>query len=265
MTPKIFHIGNTAGVASTLAKFTDRFHEANSWVITRKCLDKFGLTTYGETVDTRASIFKAWILLRALRYDLLHVHSFDEFIPRLKIFYGKKPIILHYHGTDIRGKWKERERFWKRADLIIVSTTNLLEGAPRRAIHLTNPIDTDLFYTRNNNQPGTAFHVAYNRVDQARALAKQFGLKLTIADPARKPIPFTQFGEMLSKYEYYIDVKGIPNYDEKMISKTAIEALACGCKVIREGGEIIQKFPPAYDPKNVVAKLWQLYEMLLSR
>lgn len=265
MKKKILHIGNTAGVASTLAKFTDRSFESNSWVITRKRLDKFGLTSYGETMDTRASIFKARIFLRAQRFDLLHVHSFDEFIPRLKMIYGKKPLVMHYHGTDIRGKWIAREKYWKRADLILVSTPNLLEGAPRRAIHLPNPIDFDLFYSRGKNQPNTAFHVSYNRDDQARALAKQFGLTLTILDRKQNPVPYLQFPEVLSQYEYYIDVKGIPNYDEKMISKTAIEALACGCKVIREGGEIIQEFSHVYDPKNVIEKLWNLYELLFNR
>ncbi|MFX0198335.1 MAG: hypothetical protein ACFFCW_19625 [Candidatus Hodarchaeota archaeon] len=265
MKKKILHIGNTAGVASTLAKFTNKQYEARSWVITRKRWDTFGLTTFGETIDTRASIFKAKVLMRARTFDLLHVHSFDELISSLKMLHGKKPLVMHYHGTDIRGKWREQEKSWKRADLILVSTPNLLEGAPRRAIHLPNPIDFDFFYSRGKNQPNTAFHISYNRDSQALALAKQFGLTLTIHDRNKNPIPYSQFPEVLSNYEYYIDVKGIPNYDEKMISKTAIEALACGCKVIREGGEVIQEFPKEYNPFDVVKKLWKLYQLLLRR
>ena len=61
-----------------------------------------------------------------------------------KFLYPKKPIILHYHGSRIRGKAKERRKYYQKADSIIVSTSDLLETLPD-ATYIPNPVDTELF------------------------------------------------------------------------------------------------------------------------
>ena len=97
-------------------------------------------------------------------FDIIHIHDLDEIIPWLKHLYHSKPVILHYHGTRVRNRWKERENFWRKADAILVSTPDLLEGAPKSTIYIPNPIDTDLFYRfpENHRQPNSAFAFHYH-------------------------------------------------------------------------------------------------------
>jgi len=142
---KVLHIWNPAGVASILAKYQSKILNWKTWVITRKYYDRYNVTIYGEAIKCRAFTFKIKALIKALSFNIIHIHAFDEFIPLLKRLYPSKKIVLHYHGSDIRGKWKERERFWKKADSILVSTPDLLEDAPQHVIYLPNPVDTELF------------------------------------------------------------------------------------------------------------------------
>jgi hypothetical protein len=108
---KILHICNTGGVGSVIAKFMDRLFGTESLVVERKIFDPYGLTTYGELWDCGAKTFALRCLLLARRFDIVHVHYFDKLIPFLKSFYPKKPVVLHYHGDDIRGKWCLKRKY----------------------------------------------------------------------------------------------------------------------------------------------------------
>ncbi|MEM4311500.1 MAG: hypothetical protein QXX95_03840 [Nitrososphaerales archaeon] len=262
---KVLHIWNTAGVASIIAKYMDRIYETKSWVIMRKKFDKFGLTSYGECWDTNAKIFTLRALWKAKNYSLIHVHAFDRIVPLIKFLYPRKPLVLHYHGSDIRGKWNLRRRYWSKADFIIVSAPDMLKGAPSEALYLPNPVDTELFYIRGKPEPKTAFHFSYYADDLAKKLAEKYGLTLTIHNREENPIPYKTLSLFLSSYEYYIDVKrDLSNLNLlKEISKTGLEALACGCKVIRWDGSIMEGLPPEHYPEVVVRKLWEIYRLLL--
>ena len=142
---KILHVWNIAGVASILAKYQAKLLRWKTWVITRRAYDRYGLTIYGEALNVSAKVFKFKTLLMSRKYDIIHVHSLDEIIPILKLLYPKKKVIIHYHGTDTRGKWKERKNYWEKADRVLVSTPDLLQGAPNHVIYLPNPVDTELF------------------------------------------------------------------------------------------------------------------------
>jgi len=83
------------------------------------------------------------------------------------------------------------------------------------------------------------------------------GLKLEIVDRVRQPIPYMRLPTFLNSFEYYIDRNYIPS-----LSKTALEALACGVKVIRWDGKIIKKLPEQHKPENVIRKLAEIYEDL---
>jgi len=260
---KVLHIWNPAGVASTLAKYQYRLLNWKTWVITRKYYDKFGLTIYGEAIDCSYFSFKIRALIKALSFDIIHVHAFDEIISLLKKLYPHKKIIIHYHGSDIRGKWKVRKRFWKKADLILVSTPDLLQGAPENAIYLPNPVDTELFKPLPKlREIGTALYLVKHQkgedLNWPIEVAKKMQLKLTVRDRVKEPIPYGQMPNYLNTFEYYIDRNYI-----KSLSKTALEALACGCKVVRWDEEIVQGLPDGNRPENVVVKLKQIYEQLL--
>jgi hypothetical protein len=269
---RILHIWNTAGVPSILAKFMDRNFSTQSWVITRKAFDPWGLTVFGETLNMGGSQFVLHALRRIHKYNLVHIHSLDKLVPWVKRLYPKKSVVIHYHGTDVRGRWLTRQKYWKQADLLLVSTSDLLEGAPKQAIWLPNPIDTDLFYARAKvRRVNHAFHTSYGVDDLAQKIAKKYKLQLTIQDRVTNPISYTEMGEVLSRYEYYIDIKCVdsPRSPGKPLvikdqSKTGLEALASGCKVISWDDKVISSLPEKHYPKTVVSTLWKHYQEILG-
>jgi len=260
---KVLHIWNTAGVASIIGKYMDRIYGTKSYVIMRRSFDKFGLTTYGDCFNDSAKFFLLRSLYKAKDFSLIHIHSLDKLVPIIKFLYPKKPVILHYHGSDIRGRWEEKRKYYSKADKIFVSTPDLLEGF-KEAIYIPNPVDTELFYPRGKKRLRRAFHIYYNANDIAEMLAKKYNLELVIHNREKDPIPYRKLGEILSEYEYYIDVRRREGRIIRNISKTALEALACGCKVIKYNGEILKELPLENIPEKVVERIWLVYKDLIK-
>ena len=270
---KILHIWNTAGVASIIARTMDRIYKTDSWVLMKKDWDKWGLTTYGELLEYRHNTVydKAKFTLTCLRkgkpFDIIHVHGLWKILPTVKLLYPSKPLIFHCHGTDIRGLWKKRRKFWKYADQVLYSTLDLKDAeTPIGAVLINNPIDTDLFYRKHLGLLGYAFHISYNADNEARALAEQYKLKLVIHNSLKNPIRHIKMVDELCKYEYYIDVKAIaPSFKiYNYLSKTGLEALACGLKVVNRDGEILRGLPDKHNPVKVAGKLYQIYRELME-
>jgi len=205
------------------------------------------------------------ILKEAITSDIIHVHSCDELIPYLKILH--KPILMHYHGSDIRDRWEERKKYWIRVDRILVSTRNLLEGAPENTINQPNPVDTEIFKKIDSIIPMTkALHFDYGAVDLAEKIAKDHGLELDVRE---KGIPRAEMPTLLNRYLYYIDVKrdysgrllvGKPNDTGSLLG---LEALACGLTVLNLSGER-RGLPPEHQPVAVANKLYEIYEELVK-
>jgi glycosyltransferase involved in cell wall biosynthesis len=177
----ILHIYDQAGVACILAKHQQATGN-KARVIVPNTRDKFGIyafyAKYTLSVDPRS--FIGICLNEAADADVIHIHSRIDILFKLyKKFGSKKKIILHYHGTDLRGlKRKQKESlphrslpsdmiiFAKRlarrpyyrimrkrlhrkaqnlADAVLVATPDLLDLAEKKSIYLANPIDTDHF------------------------------------------------------------------------------------------------------------------------
>lgn len=262
---KILHIWNIAGVGSIIAKYMDKYYGTSSWVIMRKLFDKFGLTIYGELWDCGAKTFTLKALLKARKFDIIHIHGFDRILPYLRVLYSNKPLIMHYHGSDIRGHWQLRKKYYRKADAILVSTSDLLENAPENVQYLPNPVDTEIFYRKHPSiYPKTAFHFGYRADDVASQYAKRYGLKLVIHNRTQTPIPYIQLADVLCDYDYYIDVKrskdGILLGSGTSLSKVGLESLACGLKVIRWDGELVETLPKEHDPIEVIKKLFNIYQ-----
>jgi len=255
-TMKILHIWNTAGVASVIAKYMDRILGTRSLVVYRRVFDRYGVTTYGELWDCGAKVFALRCLLLARKFDLVHVHSFDKLVPYLKLLYPSKPIVLHYHGTDIRGKWLQKQKYWSKADAILYSTPDLFnDDTPENAIYMPNPVDVDLFYplSESRRRPNSALAFNYHLdVNKVISYTQKYGLSLDILE---RNIPYKEMPKKLNEYEYYIDQTELPS-----ISKTALEALACGCKVITWKGEIVKELPLQNRPENVVEQIYNVYQ-----
>jgi len=260
--PRILHVWNTAGVASVIAKFSDREFQTSSLVITRKAADRVGLTTYGRAYSDGAARFFLRALLMARTVDLVHVHSLDRIVPWAKRVAGK-PVVLHYHGTDIEGRWKEKEGRWKEADYIAVSTPNLLEGAPGAAVFMPNPVDTDIFRPSGGpREPGSALSFRYGMDAEAEEEARRLGLRLTWLD--RWSVSHDKMPEVLSRYAYYIDMRKPPEHVQaRSTGKAALEALACGCRVVNWKGEVFEGLPAQNDPVDVAEKWHEVYLRLL--
>jgi hypothetical protein len=92
----------------------------------------------------------------------------------------------------------------------------------------------------------------------AKKVAKRLGLKLYVIDRKANPIPYAKLPRFLNMFEYYID----RNYIHSL-SKTALEALACGLKVVRWDDEVIEKLPQEHNPMRVIEKLWAFYQQLV--
>lgn len=181
---RIIHIWDQAGVAYILAKYQRLLgHEAA--VIKAIDQDKYGIDAfykkYLRNANTQDFLDKCFE--EAKLSDIVHIHSRIDVLFKLRerfLISGKK-IILHYHGTDIRGinnskvqtplqlsfasimqrskkslamklwksyyyskKMKLHNEAWKIANTVVVSTPDLLHLAPN-SIFLPNPVDTDHF------------------------------------------------------------------------------------------------------------------------
>ena len=259
---KVLHVWNIAGVASIIAKYMDRLFKTESNVVMRKQFDRFGLTVYGETWNCGAKAFTFKALWMARKYDLIHVHDFDKFVLLLKIFYPNKPVILHYHGTRIRGKANERRKYYQKADFIIVSAPDLLEDLPD-ATYIPNPIDSEFFKPLRDHPDNSAIYIIKQQeelgenLEWPKSMAQKYGLKLSLKDRIENPIPYAELPAFLNQYSYLIDRDYI-----KSLSKTALEALACGLKVVAWNGKLIGGLPKEHKPEIVTKQLHNLYKKL---
>jgi glycosyltransferase involved in cell wall biosynthesis len=238
--------------------------------IHRAEFDPFGMTPakwkrlypYGK-FDGR--VYGAHVLVKSLGdYDLIHVHSFDKCVPTLA--YLGKPILLHYHGSDIRGRWEDKRGKWKHANRIVVSTPDLLMGAPPKTEYLPNPIDTEVFKNLGGPRIGKALHFNYDAVDLAEHIAHENGVELTVMG---KGVPYMDMPRILNEYHYYIDVKR-DHSDRVLISRATdtgslvgLQALACGCTVLRLDG-VHKGLPPEHEPCHVAKKLYRIYKEMLE-
>ena len=102
---KILHINDKAGVACILVKY-QRLSGIESKVLSSNTIDKFGiLKFYKDYVDIVDPVnFVEYCISEAKNADIIHIHSGEQLVIKMrKTFGNSKKIILHYHGTDIRG------------------------------------------------------------------------------------------------------------------------------------------------------------------
>jgi len=261
--PKILHVWNTAGVASVIAKFVDRGYGTQSTVITRAAADRVGLTTYGTAYPDGPARFFVRAVSMARGADLVHVHSLDRVVPWIKRLYGK-PVVMHYHGTDVEGRWEEKRPRWSRADYIAVSTPNLLEGAPPgRSMFPTPSTRTSSGPVRGQSARLRGLLPLWDgrgrrgSCEEVRALAD-------LAGPLERKA--RDMPGVLSKYSYYIDMRKPPGrVPARSVGKAALEALACGCSVVDWTGAVIRGLPPENEPASVAARWNEVYSDVLRK
>lgn len=265
--PSILHVWNTAGVACTLAKWTNKAYGAHTDVYAMEKHNHFGHITYGEPRPETGGRFYRFALRNMADFDIIHVHGLSDFVYTIKKYHPEKPVVLHYHGTDIRYRWNMRRIHWSHADVILVSTLDLLRGAPERAIYLPNPVDPELFYPDPNPHevdPNSALTFRQGAVELAKKLAEKHDLELCIHTRNKK---FPEMPQLLKQFSWYVDVRTDKSgvlFGRDGGSLTGLEASACGLKVINIDEEIRSELPPQHRAENVVKMLHPIYMALME-
>jgi len=262
---KILHIWSCAGVSCRIAKYMDMRHDTQSDVIITEKWDKIGLNDYRTTRIKSKPMFGLRGLAMAKNYDLIHVHYHSIFIPFLKFLY-EKPVIMHFHGSDVRGNWDAHLKRIKKADRIFVATIDNLKDSPKGTSWIPIPVNTVKFtpvsYVPKKN---SAMTFSYEADKEAQAIADHHNLKLDII---KEKIPHSQVPQLMSKYRYYIDVKrdfkGRLLYEGSIHGTAGLEALAMGLKVVSKDLSIMEGLPEVHRPENVADSLFKIYEELME-
>lgn len=296
---RILHVWDQAGVAFVLAKYQNLQGQYSKAIMVRE-YDKFGIGRfYNENViNVTLEEFVQRSLEEAQSADIVHVHSRSDMVIRLRNEFGNsKKIILHYHGTDIRGIKKQklphrsklsdlavrgiftyrRVRdtilFKKRihwqaqrlTDAVIVSTPDLLPIVSN-AVYLPNPIDTDHFtpdkiFSKVERERALTMDTEPIDIGLALNYCKQHNVnqEIEVYNRIKDPIMYKDMPAFLKKYALYVDVRYIDGKILENLSKTALEALACGLDVLDYKLNRRHGLPDEYAPKNVTSRLETIY------
>ncbi|HZW85270.1 MAG TPA: hypothetical protein VFE91_05150 [Nitrososphaerales archaeon] len=260
---KVLHVWSVAGVAEILAKYMQKVPGVEADVMVRKKFDRFGFNDHPLNDGTYRYALRA--ISQGRRSDVVQVHNWDPIVPWLRRLTGAK-VVISYHNFNIANEWAARRPRWSKAHARVIATPGLAEMV-EGATFIAEPVDTEKFYDEGHHEPGTALTSAYSADAEAESLAGEHGLKLTFLRRDTAPVPHSEFPSLLNKFEYYIDIKrsqGVSNEIVKATGMTCLEALACGCKVIRWDGKVLQGLPEENRPDVAAGNYLSLYQSLLS-
>jgi hypothetical protein len=250
-------------------------------------------------IDTTLENFVQKSIDEARSAEILHIHSRSDIVFKFREEFGNsKKIILQYHGTDIRGIKKQKLRHRSKlsdlavrgiftyrrvrdailikksihskaqrlADAVIVSTPDLLPLVSN-GNYLPNPIDTDHFTPDKNSSPKLERPQALTMDTEATDVrltlnyCKKHNVKLDIDvyNRIRDPIMYGDMPAFLNKYELYVDVRYVDGKILENLSKTGLEALACGLDVLDYKLNRRHGLPEEYNPMNVTSRLEAIY------
>lgn len=295
----ILHVWDQAGVAYTLAKYQQQVQGHEAKVIMIGNYNKYGISEFYKQYILNAALeeFTEKCMEKAKSADILHIHSRIDVLLKLRQKFGNsKKIILHYHGTDIRGlkkqklphrsqlsdlairsimmfrRIRDKVLFRKRmhikaqrmADTVIVSTPDLLHLVAK-GIHLPNPVDTDHFkpdsISKNEQKEALTIDTEVTDIQWALDYCKRHNISLNIEvyNRIKDPIVYKDMPEFLRRYKTYVDIRYVNKAILQNLSKTALEALACGLKVLDYQLKYRQGLPREHDPINVISRLSNIY------
>ncbi len=130
---KILHVGNTAGVATALRDSERELGHISNTVINRTNpfnypID-YNIPLTGKNLTSFQNLFK--YLKLCCKADRIHYHKppVQSCADMVLLKLLGKEVVIHYHGTDIRGKgqpWQHKIL----ADKVFVSTPDLLQWVP---------------------------------------------------------------------------------------------------------------------------------------
>jgi hypothetical protein len=293
---KILHLNDAAGVSCVLAKYQKKL--GNDVKVIRVSDDKYGIYEYYKDYVqlVRQDEFVEKSLQEAKYYDIIHVHSSYGMIFVLRKKYGtSKKLILHYHGTDIRGldNFEKRKREYNKNLLLLVGkiikdkikrktinpsslhrlaqllSDNVLISQKDLSRYLKNaeyipiPIDLDHFYKNESHikRKALLFKTQTSNIKKTlETINKNFNFSVEVHDRISNPIKYSQMPEFLNQYELYIDIRYVNELLLEDLSTTSLQSLACGLRVITPQLKILDTFPLQHNPTQIVDKLLKLYK-----
>jgi len=310
---RILHIEDAAAVACILAKYQNRAQGYESKVVKLDKYDKFGFYSfykdYVNIVTSEEQFFNS-VQEEAEKADIVHVHSKVEMVPYLRNKFGKsKKIVLHYHGTDIRGLNKQKlphrsrisdtairliysyrrlrnaillkkrihSKVQSLSDLIIVSTPDLLQHISTKRgikkIYLPNPVDTDFFNSKfipsaNSKVKPQAEAVTMDTEVTNMSWVHKYlktnniSLDIDVYDRIKHPLMYSELPGFLKRYKIYVDIRYVDGKILPNLSKTGLEALACGLDVLDFDLKSRHGLPIEHCPLTVISKLSEEYAQL---
>lgn len=259
-------IGNQCCIPSLLKRELEKKDHKVS-ILTRRGIEDHGVRW---SIPGRVWRFKLNVLWYANGFDIVHVHDYDDVLAWLKRVYPKKPLLLTYHGTQIRDLWKERKKFHQYCDKITVVSKDLYDNSSEDDVSLVlNAPDSQLFQRINEFIPNTAFysHIEINRPElriEMKELASEKQLCLRIQDRKIWKIPYLSFPRFLELFEFVFDYKtsnkGMPI---PALSLLALQQLSLGGNVIHWGKKI-STLPKEHTLEKMINNYLKIYEELLE-
>jgi hypothetical protein len=291
---RILHILDAAGVACIYSKYQQMQGHVTSVIWNKDVADKYGIydfykdylikVTYGKFTET--------CLNEGKTADVIHVHGYIDILFKLRKKFGRqKKIILHYHGTDIRGLKNQKlphrsllsdtaiklkmfyrkkighARAQKQADVVCVSTPDLLPLVSN-GIHIPIPIDTKHFSPKINptGELKKAFTINSEVTNIQRALdlckKNQINFDVEVIDRTKNPIMYSDIPDFIRGYKTYVDIRYVNDIVLENLSSTALQSLACGLSVVDYKLEFRRGLPKEHDAVNVASQLSKIYSKL---
>ena len=218
-------------------------------------------------VNVPTPVFLFHIIKLSQDYDIVHTHAlsyrtlFNIDIFALKTL--KARLLIHLHGTEIR---ESHNNLSTKAALqicnqVLVATPDLLSYYPKATL-LPTPIDPVFKPLKNPQRYGKALYFRKwyepEMVKVVQMKCDDMGLELMVQ---YEPILYSEMPTFLNQFEVFFDRFTIPS-----LSKTALEALACGCKVVSWKGLVTDhgRILKSHSLKNVTEKLLRIYQEVLS-
>jgi hypothetical protein len=163
------------------------------------------------------------------------------------------------------------------SDLIVVSTQDLLphistkEGTKK--IYLPNPIDSDLFNQNdlrviedgsNSNGKAVTMDTEVTNIPWILEHLRKNNLNLDVEvyNRIKNPLKYSELPAFLRRYKTYVDIKYVNGKIIPALSKTGLEALACGLDVLDFDLKFRHGLPSEHCPSNVVSKLSKEYDLI---
>lgn len=283
-------------MACILAKYQTKLGH-NSKVIRRANYDPYSIYEFYkdlvEFVDEKN--YLDFCLKQAKSADVVHIHSRTDALLFLRKKLGNNAkIIMHFHGTDLRGlkrkytindllgnpklllkdikvsRIRQRNNLLAEeyADKVLYSTPDLrkfLKASNPILVHI--PIDTEHFTKTTDTQANEEFFIfntqAISNMKWIIDYCKRNGInKLNVIDRIRQPIKYSEMPGFLRKYKTYVDVRYVNDKLLPNLSTTALQSLACGLDVLNYNLDRITQLPSDRVGSHATKIVQKIYEVL---